>query len=152
VIHRREELGPRVFRWQLTAARDEVLRQATCAVPPTAHSRNMAKRFERHGEAYFEFVTTPGVEPTNNLAEQAIRFVVIDRHLTQGTGGERPALVRADLDRGGDLRSAGPLGIRVPVRCGGGILSAGGGLPMPVPWWQLARARSCTSTPIRSSS
>ena len=25
------------------------------------------------------------MEPTNNLAEQAIRFVVIDRHVTQGT-------------------------------------------------------------------
>jgi transposase len=89
VIHRRAELGPRVFQWQLTAARDEVLRQATCAVPPTAHSRNMAQRFEQHGQAYFEFVTTPEVEPTNNLAEQAIRFVVIDRHLTQGTRGEK---------------------------------------------------------------
>ena len=31
----------------------------------------------------------PGVEPTNNLAEQAIRFVVIDRLITQGTRGER---------------------------------------------------------------
>jgi transposase len=29
------------------------------------------------------------VEPTNNLAEQAIRFVVIDRLITQGTRGER---------------------------------------------------------------
>lgn len=38
--------------------------------------------------AYFRFVTTPGVEPTNNLAEQAIRFVVIDRHITQGTRSE----------------------------------------------------------------
>jgi transposase len=28
------------------------------------------------------------VEPTNNLAEQAIRFVVIDRHITQGTRSE----------------------------------------------------------------
>src|SRR5258707_15490547 len=45
----------------------------------------MAKRFAQHGKAYFEFVTTPGVEPTNNLAEQALRFVVIDRHITQGT-------------------------------------------------------------------
>jgi transposase len=89
VIHRRAELGPRVFRWQLTAAREEVLRQATCDVPPTAHSRNLAKRFEQHGQAYFEFVTTPEVEPTNNLAEQAIRFVVIDRHITQGTRGEK---------------------------------------------------------------
>jgi transposase len=89
VIHRREALGPRVFQWQLAAARDEVLRQATGEVPPTAHSRNMAKRFEQHGQAYFEFVTTPEVEPTNNLAEQAIRFVVIDRHITQGTRGEK---------------------------------------------------------------
>jgi transposase len=29
-------------------------------------------------------MTTPGVEPTNNLAEQAIRFVVIDRLITRG--------------------------------------------------------------------
>ena len=28
------------------------------------------------------------MEPTNNGAEQAIRFVVIDRHITQGTRGE----------------------------------------------------------------
>jgi transposase len=88
VIHRRGELGPRAFRWQLEAARDEVLLQAARDVPPTAASRNMAKRFAQHGQAYFEFVTTPGVEPTNNLAEQAIRFVVIDRHVTQGTRGE----------------------------------------------------------------
>jgi transposase len=88
VIHRREELGPQVFQRHLTAARDAVLRQATRDVPPTAHSRKLAKRFDKHGEAYFEFVTTPDVEPTNNLAEQAIRFVVIDRHITQGTRGE----------------------------------------------------------------
>ena len=78
-----------MFGWQLTAARDEVLRQATADVPPTAPSRNLAKRFAEHGQAYFEFVTTPDVEPTNNLAEQAIRFVVIDRHITQGTRGEK---------------------------------------------------------------
>ena len=45
----------------------------------------MAKRFRKHGKAYFEFITTPGIEPTNNTAEQAVRFVVIDRHITQGT-------------------------------------------------------------------
>jgi len=88
VIHRRGELGPRVFQRQLEAARDAVWWQATTDVPPTPHGRNMAERFAKHGEAYFEFVTTPDVEPTNNLAEQAIRFVVIDRHVTQGTRGE----------------------------------------------------------------
>jgi transposase len=89
VIHKREQLGPRVFARALAAARDEVLRQGTTDVPATRHSANIAQRFIKHGEAYFEFVTTPGVEPTNNLAEQAIRFVVIDRKVTQGTRGEK---------------------------------------------------------------
>jgi hypothetical protein len=42
----------------------------------------------KHGESYFRFITTPGIEPTNNLAEQAIQFVVIDRRITQGTRSE----------------------------------------------------------------
>lgn len=50
---------------------------------PEVH--NMAERFRKHGESYFTFLTTPGIDPTNNIAEQAIRFVVIDRHITQGT-------------------------------------------------------------------
>ena len=49
---------------------------------------NLVERFRKHGDAYFRFITTPGIEPTNNLAEQAIRFVVIDRHITQGTRSE----------------------------------------------------------------
>jgi transposase len=88
VIHRQGELSARAFRSQLRAARDAILWQASHDVPPTPHSQNLAKRFAAHGAAYFEFVTTPGVAPTNNLAEQAIRFVVIDRHVTQGTRGE----------------------------------------------------------------
>jgi hypothetical protein len=64
------------------------VKAATQDVPNSKHSQNLAKRFIKHGAAYFEFMTTPGVEPTNNLAEQAIRFVVIDRHITQGTHGE----------------------------------------------------------------
>ena len=46
---------------------------------------NMAVRFRKHGEAYFTFLTTPGIDPTNNIAEQAMRFVVMDRRITQGT-------------------------------------------------------------------
>ncbi len=46
------------------------------------------KEIRTPGQAYFEFITTPNVEPTNNLAEQAIRFVVIDRRITQGTRSE----------------------------------------------------------------
>ena len=88
VIHRREQLTAAQFQRALEAARSEVLRCATENVPATKHCRNLAKRFEVHGESYFRFITTPGVEPTNNLAEQAIRFVVIDRLITQGTRSE----------------------------------------------------------------
>jgi transposase len=88
VIHRREELSAVMFQGELETARAEVLRCGTCDVPETRHGRNLAKRFEAHGESYFRFVTMPGVEPTNNLAEQAIRFVVIDRLITQGTRSE----------------------------------------------------------------
>jgi len=49
----------------------------------------LANRFRNHGDAYFEFITTPGIDPTNNLAEQSIRFIVIDRYITQGTRSKR---------------------------------------------------------------
>ena len=88
VIHRREELSATAFQSQLESARAEVMRRGTRDVPETKHGRNLAKRFEAHGESYFRFITEPGVEPTNNLAEQAIRFVVIDRLITQGTRSE----------------------------------------------------------------
>lgn len=89
VIHRREEWTEREFRRRLGAARDEVLWRGTSSVPPTRAAGNLAKRLEAHGDSYFRFITEPGIGPTNNLAEQAIRFVVIDRKITQGTRGER---------------------------------------------------------------
>ena len=88
VIHRRDQLPAAVFEKELERARDEVLRQGTQGVPPGRHAQAMAKRLAKYGASYFTFVTTPGVEPTNNLAEQAIRFVVIDRRITQGTRSE----------------------------------------------------------------
>ena len=54
-----------------------------------AKPRIWPTEFRNHGEAYFEFITTPGIDPTNNIAEQAIRFIVIDRHVTQGTRSAR---------------------------------------------------------------
>jgi transposase len=88
VIHQKDQLEAVVFQAKLQAARERILEAASQDVPSTRHSQNLAARFAKHGAAYFEFITTPGVEPTNNLAEQAIRFVVIDRHITQGTRGQ----------------------------------------------------------------
>ena len=87
VIHRRERMSPERFEKALERQRRELLRVARRA-PMGSEAQNMAQRFRQHGEAYFRFITTPGIEPTNNLAEQAIRFVVIDRRVTQGTRGE----------------------------------------------------------------
>ena len=88
VIHRRETMDSKRFQRTLERARDRVLKVGKRA-PPRTEAQNLANRFRRHGRQYFRFITTPGIEPTNNLAEQAIRFVVQDRHVTQGTRSPR---------------------------------------------------------------
>jgi len=85
LIHEGESLAPTTLTAQLRRASEQIIRSATTRVPPSSEAQAIAKRFEKHGQAYFQFITTPGIEPTNNLAEQALRFVVIDRHITQGT-------------------------------------------------------------------
>jgi len=87
VIHRRETMTEAGFLRTLEQARRNLIVVAKRA-PQRRQAQNLAKRFRLHGQAYFYFVTTPGVSPTNNLAEQAIRFVVIDRRITQGTRSE----------------------------------------------------------------
>lgn len=87
VIHRRDEMTETQFAKAIEKARHDLVSTAKRA-PPRIEARNMAERFRKHGAAYFTFITTPGIEPTNNLAEQAIRFVVIDRRVTQGTRSE----------------------------------------------------------------
>lgn len=88
VIHRRDTMDPARFQRALEKAREELVARGKRA-PPRIEAQTMARRFREHGADYFRFITTPGVEPTNNLAEQAIRFVVIDRLITQGTRSER---------------------------------------------------------------
>jgi len=87
VIHRRDETTPERFQRAIEQARQTVLKVGRKA-PMRRQTQNLAERFRKHGDAYFRFITTPGLEPTNNLAEQAIRFVVIDRRITQGTRSE----------------------------------------------------------------
>jgi hypothetical protein len=53
---------------------------------------NVASRFRKHGDPYFTFITTPQVGATNNSAEQALRFVVMDRRATQGTRSHKGRL------------------------------------------------------------
>ncbi|HSW02230.1 MAG TPA: IS66 family transposase, partial [Sedimentisphaerales bacterium] len=64
--------------------------QAVRRPPPRSEAQTLADRF-RGGQAdnYFLFLTRPGIEPTNNQTEQAIRHLVTGRHITQGTRGTR---------------------------------------------------------------
>ncbi len=89
VFHQREQMRTSAFLAALVDRREGVIAAALVDVPDTREAQNLADRFRLHGDAYFQFITTPGVEPTNNLAEQAIRFVVIDRLITQGTRSEK---------------------------------------------------------------
>lgn len=89
VIHGREESSAKAFQVALENAGNELWAEVVYRVPNTREARNLAARFKKHGDSYLRFITTPGLEPTNNLAEQAIRFVVIDRKITQGSRGDK---------------------------------------------------------------
>ena len=86
--HRREQM-PRE-KWERAARRAQqaVLTRARRA-PCRIEAQAIAKRFRDHGPYYFTFLAVPGVEPTNNSMEQRMRFVAMDRKVTQGTRGER---------------------------------------------------------------
>ena len=89
VIHRRDQFASmKSFRRELTKVRDALVHDAISQTPWTREAGNLADRFVANCDNYFRFITTPGVQPTNNLAEQAIRFVAIHRRITYGTRGE----------------------------------------------------------------
>jgi transposase len=77
------------FRAALMAQGEQLQRVAIEQVPDTKAAEKLARRFRKHGEQYLRFTRVPGLEPTNNAAEQALRTLVIDRHVTQGTRSRR---------------------------------------------------------------
>ena len=94
VIHESDGMTPEALTGGLETAKAAIMAAALENIPSKLDKdgkelkrevANMVKRFRDNGEAYFTFITTPGMDPTNNVAEQAIRFVVIDRLVTQGT-------------------------------------------------------------------
>jgi hypothetical protein len=88
-IARRDEFASETtFRRSLESIRNDIVWDATLEQPETQHAANMAERFYQHFESYFRFISDPAIGPTNNVAEQAIRFVAIHRRMTQGTRGK----------------------------------------------------------------
>ena len=50
------------FQKAWEAAREQVLKVRSTRVPKGNDAQNLAKRFRQHGEAYFRFITLPGIE------------------------------------------------------------------------------------------
>jgi len=86
--HRRGEMPKEKWELAVWRAAEAVLQRANRA-PSRTEAQNIQERFREHGTYYFTFLKTPGIEPTNNAIEQRMRFVAIDRKITQGTRGER---------------------------------------------------------------
>jgi hypothetical protein len=88
LIHRQQHLRPDTFQRRLCQLRERFLTKAR-RTKAGGEAATLAHRFRTHGQAYFTFITTPSIEPTNNVAERALRFCVIDRRITQGTRGRK---------------------------------------------------------------
>lgn len=88
LIHRRDKLTAETFQKRLIGFRDRLLKRFRSA-PMRQGARDLRERFKKFPDEFFTFMITPGVQPTNNMTEQAIRYVVIDRKITQGTRGSK---------------------------------------------------------------
>jgi hypothetical protein len=63
--------------------RESILQAAWRRIPDDNGAINIAERLWNWQNEYFRFIDA-AIPPTNNLAEQAVRRVVIDRKVTQG--------------------------------------------------------------------
>jgi transposase len=83
-IHRKGILTDRTWFRRMAEHQESVLREAWHRIPDDNGSRNIAERLWNFRDDYFRFIES-GLPPTNNVGEQTIRRVVIDRKVTQGT-------------------------------------------------------------------
>jgi transposase len=83
-IHRQDELTEVGFKRLMNKHKEAILKTVCRFVPEHKKAAVLAERFEKHGESYFLFIENPAIEATNNVAERAIRTLVMDRLVTQG--------------------------------------------------------------------
>lgn len=85
--HQRVQKDPEKLRAGLIRLREQFL-QVMRQPPQHRLARKLARRFQgTRAEDYFRFIELPGLDPTNNATERALRGAVIDRKVTQGTCG-----------------------------------------------------------------
>jgi transposase len=86
-IHRKDKLPEEQWKQKMFQHRDKLLRLSVFE-GEDKECLLIMKRFQDWGDDYFRFIET-GIPPTNNLAEQTIRNVVLDRRVTQGTRSQK---------------------------------------------------------------
>lgn len=100
-IHRRDELSDRTWRQQMQAHRESILKVTWGTIPQNKDAINIAQRLWNWKAESCRFIDEK-IPTTNNLGEQTIRKVVIDRKVTQGT---RSDWGNRWLERALDLRT-----------------------------------------------
>jgi hypothetical protein len=85
VYHRRGQYKSENY-WlsRMLACKGMILAAALSQVPAYHMVQTLSARFKDWQEEYFRFIDED-LPPTNNLCEQSIRPIVIDRKITQGT-------------------------------------------------------------------
>jgi transposase len=84
IYHRRSRLKPGYWLSRMRCCKEMILAAALSQVPARHMVQTLSARFKNWGEEYFRFIDED-LSPTNNLVEQSLRPVVIDRKITQGT-------------------------------------------------------------------
>jgi transposase len=83
-IHRQDKLTEIGFKRKMNKHKAAIMKTVRRSVPDHKKSAALVKRFEERGESYFLFIENTAIAPTNNIAEQNIRTLVLDRMVTQG--------------------------------------------------------------------
>jgi transposase len=85
--HQREELTPQAFAAR-GARLERVLDRLLKRPHPPPEIRRMQRRLQKYRECLFVFLQRSDVEPTNNIAERALRASVVHRKVTNGFRAE----------------------------------------------------------------
>ena len=101
--HRRDELSPEAQAAEIAWLRSELERLESC---PLDHDKSLTlqQRVRKHHDEWLVFLDDPAVPPTNNLAERALRPLVVLRKLTFGhrtaSGARRMAQIMTVQETG----------------------------------------------------
>jgi len=83
-IHHQDKILERNWHRRMARHREAILWEVRHRLPKNKDANNIAERLWKWQQEYFRFIDA-GIPATNNLGEQSIRRVVIDRKVTQGT-------------------------------------------------------------------